>query len=216
MVINPTISKVLRRLERYFLSINNFSLDGKSYDLMLVIPSISSLEERYTWILSYSKLNSLDTQKITVEIFTDLRSSLSAKEYRTLESIQILNTETPFVKNVNFMFPFKQNTIELNDIAISGLQVNQGLILRSQLLQNLKRFKEITIYLETGIRKIMPISMDKDFNIMHFTERGLQNKQEIHQLVDNKSLLKKREKDLIAERKIAFISFDKIKNIASY
>jgi hypothetical protein len=114
------------------------------------------------------------------------------------------------------MFPFKQNTIELNDIAISGLQVNQGLILRSQLLQNLKRFKEITIYLETGIRKIMPISMDKDFNIMHFTERGLQNKQEIHQLVDNKSLLKKREKDLIAERKIAFISFDKIKNIASY
>jgi len=215
MVIDIKIHNVLRRLERYFISLNDFKLNGRSYDLLLLLPADSGYTTKYTWIISSKYLDDKPQKKVIHELLEDFRSALSKEDFASVSRISIINSNAPTVKNLNFMFPYRSEIIEISNNSIGGVEFENAFILHSRLLDKLREGNAVTIqnregdFINAGI-----ISIDNQYRIKFYTGKGLRELFGRDRMDrENIKLVEKDRKsdDYLAENNlIDFIKFDDI------
>lgn len=173
MVTSVVISKVLKVLERYLLESVGFRLRGYDYEIILLLPTDSSYQEKYSWVISSEQLNNIEQQIFIRDILLRLKAILPYHEYSSVSSINKLNSSDPIVQNIKFVLPFPGDMIETN-IYIGNLDMNGGILIRSKILSKLKEGQAVTVYLKSGTSMNAGIiSMDKDLRIKHYTGKGL-------------------------------------------
>lgn len=174
MVINPTISKILRILEKYLIQKTDFRL-GHNYDLILIVPSDSDYLEKYSWIVSSRHLDQVPQNTFINDIINDFKEVLTFEEYSSVSRINKLDSNHPFVKNVKFMFSINKETVEINNLRIGGSHIDRGMIIHSRILEKIIANQAVTFVLENGkLSNAGIISMDNNFRIKHYTGKGLQ------------------------------------------
>lgn len=138
MVETIFIHKVLKELEKFFIKKNNFQLTGANFDLVLFAPTDKhSLDAKFSLLLSAKNFNSSNQRDLIKEFITYFRETLGIDEYISISRVNILHTEDPFVKNINFMFPYREEVREImDDIPIGGVKIT-GFLVKSLVLDKL-------------------------------------------------------------------------------
>lgn len=175
MVDYNYISKVVRKLELFFVKENGGRFDGTTYSLILFIPVIR-FEGRYKYelILSAKSFDKYSRKEIISNIFMWLNSTLEEDEVKIIESIIVANTNSPFVKNMNFVIPIKEGIRELDNFSVGGVTIHHGILVFSNLLKKMKEGNAIAAKLKDsriinmGVEKI-----DENQNIHYYTGKGL-------------------------------------------
>jgi hypothetical protein len=174
MVKSDTIiRKIIKELDRYFIKLEDFSLKGASYDIILSIPEPSAYLEKYRWVISAEVLNNKHEREVISDLLVQFKKVLNESEYASIAQINVLNSNNPLVRNLNFMFPYKRD-VELTNIAVGGVQIEHGFILRSNFLDNVIEGHAITIlHKDQGLMNVGVIEMKQDFTLKCWTAKAL-------------------------------------------
>ena len=86
----------------------------------------------------------------------------------------VTNTNSPFVKNINFIIPVREGIRELDNISVGGVTIHHGVLIFSNLLKKLKPGSAIAAELiDSRIINMGIDVIDKDLNIYFYTGKGL-------------------------------------------
>jgi hypothetical protein len=173
------MQRVLKGLEKYLIRKNSFKLEGANYDMIMLIPSDKySPDAKYSLLLSAKHLNASSHKDVIKELLYGFKEELSPEEYTTLSRINVLHTEDPFVRNVKFMFGFRQEVTEINGMVIGGVEIDFAYLLRSLVLDKLKEEAALTIEVKNAIGTVDTIHagiirMEANFELVYYTGKGL-------------------------------------------
>jgi hypothetical protein len=175
MVERIFINNIIKRLEKFLITKSNYRLIGNNYGLIILSPSDKySSDNKFSLLISSEILDNYSQKEIIREILFDLKNILPFEEYNALSRLNILHSQDPFVKNINFVFPYRQKIIEINNITIGGVQIDFAYLLKSLILDKLIPnhivFFELNDghHMKAGIKRI-----ESNFEIVHYTEKGL-------------------------------------------
>ncbi|MBK9732064.1 MAG: hypothetical protein IPO83_12405 [Chitinophagaceae bacterium] len=220
MVGELTIENTLRQIEKYFLRQLDFELAGRSCDFILLTPSESGFENpQYSWLLSDRRFDHYSQLIIIRELLEIFRENLSEEEYLSIARINIINSQSPLVRNIRSMFPLNKEFIEITDVVVAGEKINYAILINSKRLQLLKAGRAVTITRNDGIEiNAGIISMDHTYQIKYWTGKGLRelfntsaSSEEIIIADSNKS---KDDAFLSEQNYIAYINYDEILSIS--
>ncbi len=158
--------KLVRNLEKYLVRETGFKLTGRGYDLILFIPIDStSFDSKSTLIISAKLLDDKRERTIIQHILTSFKSILNFAEFSLISSLQVVNSNSTLVKNMDFAFPFqRREDIEYEvNTTIGGIPLYGARLVRSSVLANLITGKRCRIKLISGnilSGKVMGISED--------------------------------------------------------
>lgn len=223
MVVTKFIHTILKRLERYLIRLNNFQLNGRSYDLILIVPSDKyRYDSKYSLILSAEHLNTLNQREVIHDLLNDFKNTLQPEEYSALSRINILNTNDPFVKNLKLVFGFREEIIEINEIPVGEISIDFAFLVKSLVLDKLIANRAVVAEIETENHisqtiNMGPIKVEPNYDVVYYTPQGLRkistpnktdtNEMEVDQLSESKI------KELIECGDIAKIQLEKILKI---
>lgn len=220
MVDKIIIHTVLKRLEKYLVKKNNFQLSGETYDLILFIPSDRyQSNNKFSLLISFNKLNNLNQKDVIKELLTDFKDVLKFEEYNAISRLNIVHSEDPFVKNLKFVFAFREQILEINDIPIGGVQIDFAYLVKSLVLDKLipNRALKMEILNEDNVRQTVNagiIKIEKTFDVLYYTGKGLREmwKPDMTDVEKDKAenLKSKSENFLIQNQFIAKTNLDKI------
>ena len=179
MVETLFIQKTLNQLEKYLIRKNGFSLLGESYDLILLVPSDKYVSDsRYSLIISAKKFDNLRKKEVISELLHNFKEFLEFDEYNSISRINIVHSEDPFVKNLKFLYLFRDEVIEVNNVLVGGVDIDFGYLIKSFLLEKLVENHRvvleiagrmgITTRIETIVRRI-----DHNYDVIFYTQKGL-------------------------------------------
>ncbi len=226
MVNNNIFNSVTKRLEFYLIKKNNFKLTGQNYDLILFIPLNSVYDSsKYSLIISSKLLNKLNQKTMIEELLFDLSKNLSREEYLSINRINIIHSNSSFVKNMNFTISQRERLFKLNDFSIGEENISTAYLIKSLVLDKLIQGNTVTMEvlpdkknpyifepsrINAGIKRI-----DKNFNVIYYTVRGLKTIFPRDRNSDkfSEQLKKESEKYLISEGYLSHISLQKISKI---
>lgn len=199
MVMEKNVLVILRQLEKYFIQKNKYKLSGYSYDLILIIPTVATTDIKYSWILSSQLFDNTSQKEIILDIITFLRERCP-EEYKSIARINLLNSQSSDVKNLNFIYsslPLKNEFIELNTI-IGGQNFEGAVLLRSKLLTQLIEGAAVTITLNNNkVLSIVLIDINSDFVVKGYSGKAL--KEFFSENGKDKRLLKKMSFEQLSE-----------------
>lgn len=218
MVETMLLQRVLKRLERYLVQKNNFSLTGENYDVVLAVPSDKfSPYARYSLVISARLLNDLNQKDVIKEVFTDLKGILSFEEYNSISRLNVLHTEDSLVKSLKSVFGFRQEVFEINDMAIAGVKIDSAYLLKSLVLDKLIKDHALTLEVKNEIGTVDRINagiirMDQNFEVVHYTGKGLREiwKPDAAEKAKAEALRKKTESFLLENDYISKTKLDDI------
>lgn len=219
MVETDYLQKVVRELELFLIELCGFRFDGSHYSMILFIPLLrKSGQYKYNLILSSVVFDRYSTKEIISEIFKFLSKKLSSEEANKIESIVIANSNSPFVKNLNFLNPIKSGITEYNDLEVGSVKIHRGILIYSNLLQKLKENNAIHVELRDGKLISMGIKrINKNLNIVFYTGKGLRELFSNNRTEEEKEkarlVLEKSEEELKAEKYLDEISLNEIKEV---
>lgn len=170
-----TIVKILKVIECYYILKNQFKLDGSNFSLVLLVPSESYGPTKYSWILSGKLIDSEPETKVVNEIFKTIKESTTLKEYSTISRINILDTNHPLVKNINFTVPKTSvDIVQINGLSVGNFNLHNCILIRSSVLSYLIKDRAVTMTLNNNrIVNAGVISIDNEFIVKHYTGKGL-------------------------------------------
>ena len=194
---------MFRELELFFIRENENRLNGSSYSLILFIPVIRHEGKyKYELILSAKSFDKYSRKEIISKIFMWLNDKLEAGEIEIIESIIVANTNSPFVKNMNFVIPIKEGIRELDNFSVGGVTIHHGVLVFSNLLRKLKQGNAIAAELKDSRTINMGIDkIDEDLNIYFYTGKGLREL-----FAPNRSDAEKAEGEVIKEKGKDFLT----------
>ncbi len=218
MVISTTIRTVLKGLEKYFIKLERFSLRGRTYDLILLIPESSGYLEKYSWLISAEIFNNRSQREVITELLFEFNKILAKQEYASISKINVLNSNSALVKNLNFMFPYNREIIELSNITVGGVEIENGLILKSAFLEKFREGAAVTIlHRKNGLMNVGVIGINQDYKIKCYTAKALREifnpNMDVRDKVIAEQVLLKPEEFLLQNDLITFINFDDILNV---
>src|SRR5579872_5347011 len=112
MVETLVINKIVKELEKYFIKKSRFVLSGEKYELILFEPVEKyDPQSKFSLFLSAKKFDNLNQKETIRDLFTFFKETLSHSEYNTISRISIINSNDPFVKNINYVFAFREQVI---------------------------------------------------------------------------------------------------------
>ena len=220
MVVEITIENTLRLIEKYFLKQLDFNLEGRSCDFILLTPSESSFETpQYAWQLSDRRFDHFSQLVIIRELLEVFRNNLSKDEYHSIARINIINSESPLVRNIKLMFQVNKEFTEINDIVIAGERINYSILINSKRLQALKTGRAVTITRNDGIvLNAGIVSMDQNYSIKYWTGKGLRKLFNTNATQEEKitaAALKAMDDGYLVEHGfLAYINYDEILSIS--
>jgi hypothetical protein len=210
--------RTLKQLEKYLIRKTDFKLHGDSYDLILIVPSDKfDLDTKYSLIISAKIFDNKNDQPIIKELLGEFRNNFNIEDFNSLSRINILNSNAPLVKNINFMFKFRESVIEFNDYIIGGTKIEYGLLLLT-CLDKLIGGNAVVLKLTTGDTIAAGIiRMDNNFDIIHYTGKGLRELYDPNITEEKKAeikhLLEQSEEEKIENGYITKTSLDLIEKI---
>lgn len=223
MVDNKLVNSILKRLEKYLIKTNNFQLAGDNYDLILLLPSDKYLSDaKYSLLVSSKKLNNFHQKELIKELLNDFKDVLNFQEYNSISRLNLINSEDPFVKNLKFVFAFREKLIEINDITVGGVRIEFAYIIKSLVLDKLVQNKAVTFELKPINEKINLVNagiirIEKNFDIVYYTGKGLReiwkSGMTTEQMEHASKLKQKNEGFLLEHNYIAKTSLDDIEKI---
>ncbi len=173
------MQRVLKGLEKYLIRKNNFKLEGANYDMIMLIPSDRySPYARYSLLISARHLNESIHRDVIKELLYSFKEDLSPDEYTAVSRINVLHTEDSFVRNVKFMFGFRQEVTEITGMVIGGVEIDFAYLLRSLVLDKLKEGAALTIEVKNAIGTVDTIlariiRIEANFELVYYTGKGL-------------------------------------------
>ena len=173
---NNIINSIRTALEMYLIRASRFQLNGDNYSLMLVTPTdVGNPNTKYKITLSAFLFDNIDTDIIGNDILLRLREYLSEKrEYLYVSHIEVINSNSNFVRNINAVFPFKTDILEIGDTVIGGITVPYSYLCFSMKLETLREGS--AIHFINNRDEIVPagiIKIDGSYNIFYYTGKGL-------------------------------------------
>ncbi|HEX7869467.1 MAG TPA: hypothetical protein VF455_05070 [Chryseobacterium sp.] len=179
MVAAKIINTVLKRLEKYLVRKNDFLLNGQTYDMILFVPTDKYLSDaKYSLLISSKHLNNLNQKEVIKELLNDFKEILKFEEYNSISRLNIIHSEDPLVKNLKFVFGFRESIIEINNTLVGGVQIDYALLVKSLVLDKLVKGKALILEVlnQENIRQsinVGVIRMEKNFDIVYYTGKGL-------------------------------------------
>lgn len=178
MVNNIIFSKIENRLEKFLIYKNEFKLTGDNYELVLFIPNESSFSQsNYTLLLSAKKLNALSQRDILMQLLSNFHDNLEPIYYNAISRINIINTNDSFVKNLKFIFPVKNHMIEINDIAVGGVNIEHGILIKPSILDKLIEGKILVLEIKSSegakFLKALIVKINQSFEVVYLTDLGI-------------------------------------------
>jgi len=173
------IHTILKRLEKYLIKNNDFHLFGDNYDLILFIPSDKYLSDaKYSLLISAKSLNNLQQKDVIKELLNDFKGVLKFDEYNAISRLNILHSEDPFVKNLKFVFGFREEVIEIKETAIGGVTLDFGYYVKSLVLDKLIENNALVVEVKDQDNKLVTINagiirIETNFDVVHYTGKGL-------------------------------------------
>jgi hypothetical protein len=219
MVRMKFINKVLKSLEKYLLKKNNFHLTGENYDLILFTPVDKyRADTKYSLLISAKLFNNLQQKEVIKDLLTYFKEVLESDEYSTISRLNIVNSEDPFVKNMKFTFPFRQEILEINNIYIGEANIDYAFLVKSLLLDTLIEGRAVTLEIlnhgKIGIINAGILMVNSNYEIVYFTGKGLREmwKPDMTDMekANAEKLRKMTETDLIRSEHIAKVEIDNI------
>jgi hypothetical protein len=215
MVISNNISKVLSLLEKYYLEKTDFQLNGNSYDMIMVTPEQSNIESN-KWIISAKYFDNSEKPNLISDILEYFQRNLGPTDYLSVSSLIVLNSSLAFIQNIKFMFPFNNPVFELSNISIGGVDIDHAYIIHSRKLEKLEVEKEVYVnHKIEGSIKIRPISLDRQWNLKCYTERGINqlHSANVNDFFTGNRMSKNRDEEWQSQGFIRFIFFDDILDV---
>ena len=220
MVEQIVVNSIVKELEKFLIKKSNYRLKGESYDLILLVPTDKySLDNKFSLYISSVVLNKFSQKEIIMELLTDFKNYLTIKDYTALNRINLLNTQEPFVRNMNLIYSIREKIIQLNEIRIGDVILDFAFLLRSLVLDKLIVNHAVLIELDdgqkinAGIKRIEP-----NFDIVHYTGKGLREMWKPNlsgQELKQADYLKSQEEDfLFANDYLSKIYLDRIAQIS--
>lgn len=179
MVETKFIHTVLKRLEKYLVRKNDFQLNGENYDMILFIPSDRyQSNNKFSLLISYNRLNNLNQKDVIKELLTDFKEVLRFEEYNSISRLNIIHSEDPFVKNLKFVFAFREQIFEINDIPIGGVQIDFAYLVKSLVLDKLVSNRTLTLEILAADNSRQTINagiirIEQNFDVVYYTGKGL-------------------------------------------
>ncbi|MHA3787583.1 hypothetical protein ACX0HA_05170 [Flavobacterium hauense] len=223
-MVNTTIFKIIEnRLEKFLIYKNDFRLSGENYDLILFIPNDSYLEPNYTLLVSAKRLNALSQRDILMELLSNFQNNLQPNLYNSISRVNIINSNDSFVKNLKFMFPIKNRLVEINDIAIGGVNVERAIFVKPLILDKLVEGKILGIEIrsndEIKVVKALVVKINHAYDVTYLTDIGIReiaiNLNDLR--ADYNSLIKKYSEEYLVENKmIGKVNYDDILRVSDF
>jgi len=174
MVTEKVTDRIRTVLEMFFIQKNHFDLNGSSYDLILVEPKEGS---KVYLTISASFFDRQSKTESTKEVLIFFKQNMKTNEYLSISTINILNSQDSFVKNINFIFSQVNEDILIQDYTVGGRYIEYGYLIHSKILEKLFIGQTAHIQLKgkfetipAGIKRI-----DEKYNIVYYTGKGLRN-----------------------------------------
>lgn len=220
MVNNTFTQKLIKLLEKYLIEKNNFQLNGNTYDLILLVPwDRFSSNGKFSLLLSAKILDKYNEKDLIREMFGIFLNNISSEEYSLISRISIIHSNDSFVKNLKSVFAFREQVVEINQFLIGGVEIDFAILLKSLVLDRLKKGSIYQISLKnknniierinTGIIKI-----GEDFSTFILTRKGLDGfdvaSLEFEHLIDKICIDKKQLNEFVEIDYIRKIPFDNI------
>ena len=173
---NNIINSIRTALEMYLVRASDFQLKGDNYALMLFTPTdMGNPNTKYKITISAILFDKIDTDIIGNDILLRLREYLkNNREYLYISHIEVLNSNGPFVRNMNAVFPFKSDILEIGDTVIGGISVPYSYLCFSLKLEALREGS--AIHFINSKDEIVPagiINIDRSYNIYYYNGKGL-------------------------------------------
>jgi hypothetical protein len=176
MVMENIMYNIRTALEMYLIKASDFKLRGDNYALMLFTPTdMGNPNTKYKITISAILFDKVDTDIIGNDILFQLREFLKKnREFLYISHIEVLNSNGPFVKNMNAVFPFKSDVLEIGDTVIGGISVPYSFLCFSLKLETLREGSAIH-FINTSDEIISAgiINIDHSYNIYYYTGKGL-------------------------------------------
>lgn len=219
MVTVSIIHKAIKALEKYLIFKNDFRLTGETYELIMLMPSDRFLSDsKYSLVISAQLLEKQNQKTVITELLRIIKDNMDSEEYNSISRVNIISSHDPIVKNLKFVFGFRQETFEISDYPIGGNYIEFAYLAKSLVLDKLIAGNAIRAeILENGqVRDIAAgiIRIDKNFRVFYYTGKGLRELfgQEMTSEEKTKAinLLKQPEEFLIMHNYVSFVSLDNI------
>ena len=179
MVTTSFTKKLVQQLEKYLLQANNFQLRGEGYELLLLLPNDGYASAyQYSLLASAKSLNNRSQREVIKELLINFKSVLSLEEYTLIATLNILDSNSPLVKNININFPFYKaaDTEVVLNTTIDGIDLRNAVLIRSSVLLNLVRNKKVRIQTTHGYQIWGTIKdVSRDFEVEILVEENQQN-----------------------------------------
>lgn len=199
------ILKVRKALEAFYIRENDYNIDGSTFSIILFIPLVQHGDGfKYNLILSAQKLDSYPKKQIIIKVFSWFSSQLTKAEQAKIESLIILSSDAPFVRQVEMLNPLNEELKEIRSIELADVEIDYGILVSSPLLEKAQPNRAIIAILDNGMSLNMGVDqIDENFRISFYTGKALremfaynnlddserQNAEKLKQL--NKAQLKK-------------------------
>ena len=161
MVKTNLIDKILKRLEKYIIRKNDFHLVGDNFDLVLFVPSDKYLSDtKYSLLISAKKLDNFKQKEVIKDLLTDFKEALNPEEYNAISRLNIINSEDPLVKNLKYVFAYRQPIFEINDIPVGGVNIDHAFLVKSLTLDKLIENQALTLEVKNNNNEIETINAE--------------------------------------------------------
>lgn len=220
MVENQLIHAVLKQLEKYIVRKNNFQLIGETYDLILFVPSDKyQSNNKFSLLISYRKLDHLNQKDVIKEILTDFKEDLRLEEYNSISRLNIVHSEDNLVKNLKFIFAFREQIFEIKDILIGGVQIDFAFLVKSLVIDKLipNRALILEILTKENLKQTIDagvLRIERNFDIIYYTGKGLKEiwKHDMTETETEKAefLKKQSEEYLLENQYLSKINLDQV------
>ena len=223
MVKTNLIDKILKRLEKYIIRKNDFHLVGDNFDLVLFVPSDKYLSDtKYSLLISAKKLDNFKQKEVIKDLLTDFKEALNPDEYNAISRLNILHSEDPLVKNLKFVFAYRQPIIEINDIPVGGVNIDYAFLARSLTLDKLIENHALILEIKNSDNQIETINagiirIDNNYDVVYYTGQGLREilkPKNDEQKAKSAMLKTQNESYLVQNNYISKIKLDNIVNVA--
>lgn len=175
MVEQNFIFRIVKELEHYLIALNNYTFNGSGYATILFIPVTRHNERvKFNIILSASEFDRYSRKKTISEIYDWLRNKIGEESSARIESLIIVNSNSPFVRKINFIIPYQDEIRELVDIEIGGVKIYRGFLISTNISKNLMINSAVTATLDDNQVINMGIKyIDENLVIEYYTGQGL-------------------------------------------
>ncbi|MCW3124862.1 MAG: hypothetical protein JWO03_520 [Bacteroidetes bacterium] len=175
-MLNNVIFRIRTALEMYFLKTAGFHLRGDNYSLMLITPTDNGNPlSKYKIILSATLFDRFDNEHLAKDILLQLREYLKTdREYLLVSHIEVVNSNHPFVQNINAVFPFKTDLFEVGETVIGGVPIPYSFLCYSQKLELLRTGSALQLIdVSEQIFAAGILGINELFQVEYYTGSGL-------------------------------------------